>query len=99
MSAPDPHRPSGPAGPRVPPEQPRGRTGDEPRTARSPLTLRLVLAVFGLVVCGVLGTLWLTAAEPPGGARGPGVVLVLLAALALADLVVVSLRLRRRRRG
>ncbi|NAZ87447.1 hypothetical protein GTR00_15290 [Kineococcus sp. T90] len=83
----------------MPPGQPRGRTGDEPRTARSPLTLRLLLALFGLVVCGVLGALWLTAARPPGGTRGPGLVLVLLAVVALADVAVVAARLRRRRRG
>ncbi|WP_432494219.1 DUF6343 family protein [Kineococcus gypseus] len=87
-----------PHDPGVPPEQPRGRTGTEPRTARSPLVLRLVLALFGLVVCAVLGALWLSASPPPGGTRGPGFVLLALAALAVVDVAVVTARLRRRRR-
>ncbi|NIZ91873.1 DUF6343 family protein [Kineococcus rubinsiae] len=78
------------------PAQPRGRTGTEPRTARSPLRLRLLLAAFGLVVCTVLAVLWFTADPPPGGARAPGWVLAVLALAALADLVVVGRRLRRR---
>ncbi|WP_432547200.1 DUF6343 family protein [Kineococcus sp. SYSU DK004] len=82
----------------VPPEQPRGRTGTEARTARSPLRLRLVLAVFGLVVCGLLSAFWLTGAGP-GGARGPGIVLAVLAVVAVVDIVVVSRRLRTRARS
>ncbi|WP_432563520.1 DUF6343 family protein [Kineococcus sp. SYSU DK003] len=80
------------------PGQPRGRTGDEARTARSPLRLRAVLAAFGLVACTVLAALWFAVEDPPGGSRAPGWVLAVLAAVALADLVVVSRRLRRRRR-
>ncbi|WP_432484690.1 DUF6343 family protein [Kineococcus esterisolvens] len=91
------HRTSRPADPSVPPGQPRGRTGDEPRTARSPLTLRLLLAAFGAVVCGVFAVLWLTADEPPGGSKGPGIVLLGLAVVAVVDLVVITLRLRRGR--
>ncbi|WP_369052940.1 DUF6343 family protein [Kineococcus terrestris] len=83
---------------RVPPEQPRGRTGTEARTARSPLRLRLVLAVFGLVVCALLAAFWLSGAGP-GGARGPGFVLALLAVVAVVDIVVVSRRLRVRARS
>ncbi|MGY1703886.1 DUF6343 family protein [Geodermatophilus sp. SYSU D00697] len=60
--------------------------------ARSALTLRLVLAAFGLVVCAVAGVLWLTADLPVW----PAVVLLVLAVVALVDLVVVA---RRKRRG
>jgi len=57
------------------------RSGDEPRNARSPLQLRLVLAIFG-VVSGTVGAwlIWLTTAE-----------LVLVAAsLAVAVVAVVN---------
>jgi hypothetical protein len=60
--------------------------------ARSALTLRLVLAAFGLVVCTVLGVLALGADVPPA----LPVVLFVLAAIALVDLVVVA---RRKLRG
>ena len=89
-------RPAEQDGLRVEAGQPRGRTGTEPRTARSPLRLRLVLAAFGLVVCAVLAALWLRADPPPGGSSAPGWVLLALAVLALLDLVVVTARLRRR---
>ncbi|WP_337061033.1 DUF6343 family protein [Kineococcus sp. G2] len=92
------HRTRRPADPSVPPGQPRGRTGDEARTARSPLALRLLLAAFGFVVCGVFAALWLTAEEPPGGSRGPGIVLLALAVVAAVDAAVVVGRLRRGRR-
>ena len=61
-------------------------------SARSALTLRLVLAAFGLVLCTVLGVLAL-------GADVPVVIpvaLFVLAAVALVDLVVVA---RRKLRG
>ncbi|WP_138735250.1 DUF6343 family protein [Modestobacter excelsi] len=60
--------------------------------AQSALTLRLVLAVFGLVVC-VAGGLVLLAADVP--VVFP-VLLFVLAAVALVDLVVVA---RRKLRG
>jgi Flp pilus assembly protein TadB len=60
--------------------------------ARSALTLRLVLAVFGLVVCVVGGVVVLAAGAPLWFA----VVLFVLAAIALIDLVVVA---RRKLRG
>ncbi|MGY1710874.1 DUF6343 family protein [Geodermatophilus sp. SYSU D00758] len=62
------------------------------RPARSALTLRLVLAAFGLVVCTVLGLLWLATDLP----AWPAVVLFVLAAIALVDLGVVT---RRKARG
>jgi len=75
---------------------PRGMPASQPRApeggagaARSALTLRLVLAAFGLVVCTVLAY----------DADGPLVLPVLLAVLAvvaLVDLVVVA---RRKLRG
>jgi heme A synthase len=60
--------------------------------ARSALTLRLVLAGFGLVVCVVLGIVALAAGVP----LWLPVVLFVLAAVALVDLGVVA---RRKARG
>jgi len=59
--------------------------------AYSALTLRWVLAAFGLVVCtaGAVATF-------VAGARGFAVVLIVLAVIALIDIVVIS---RRKRRG
>ncbi|MGY1839039.1 MULTISPECIES: DUF6343 family protein [unclassified Modestobacter] len=60
--------------------------------AQSALTLRFVLAAFGLVICTVFGILTLTIDVPlvfP-------IVLFVLAAVALVDLVVIA---RRKRRG
>jgi hypothetical protein len=61
--------------------------------ARSALTLRLVLAVFGLVVCVGGGLGWLAVDELPAW---PGVALLVLGAVAVVDIVVV---LRRKARG
>jgi hypothetical protein len=60
--------------------------------AQSALTLRLVLAVFGLVVCVAGGILFLAVGAPVWGA----VVLFLLGAVALVDIVVI---VRRKARG
>ena len=60
--------------------------------AQSALTLRLVLAVFGLVVCVAGGIVLLVAGVPAWIA----VVLFVLAAVALADVAVVA---RRKARG
>jgi Flp pilus assembly protein TadB len=60
--------------------------------AQSALTLRLVLAAFGLVVCVAGGVVFLVAGVPVAFA----VVLFVLAAAAVVDLVVVA---RRKRRG
>jgi membrane protein implicated in regulation of membrane protease activity len=60
--------------------------------AQSALTLRLVLAAFGLVVCLGAAVLWLVLDLPVW----PAVVLFVLAAVAAVDLVVVA---RRKRRG
>jgi Flp pilus assembly protein TadB len=60
--------------------------------AQSALTLRLVLAAFGLVVCVAGGIVLLVAGVPVWIA----VVLFVLAAVALVDLVVV---VRRKARG
>jgi hypothetical protein len=59
----------------------------------SALNLRLVLALFGLVSCAVLGVLVLRAGYPAFGWP-----LVGLAAVAAVDAVVVQMR-RRARRG
>jgi Family of unknown function (DUF6343) len=77
------------------------RTGTEPATARSPLRLRLVLASFGAVACG-LATIWLVALarEEDGTARTVVTVLCVIsfagAVVAVADAVVI---IRRRRSG
>jgi hypothetical protein len=60
--------------------------------AQSALTLRLVLACFGLVVCIGGGLGWLATDLPPW----LGVVLLMLGAVALVDIVVI---LRRKARG
>jgi Family of unknown function (DUF6343) len=60
--------------------------------ARSALTLRLVLAVFGLVVCVAGGLGWLATDLP----AWPGWALLVLGAIALVDIVVI---LRRKARG
>jgi len=60
--------------------------------ARSALTLRLVLAAFGLVFCVVAGVLWLRTDLP----AWPAVVLFVSGAVALVDLGVVA---RRKLRG
>jgi hypothetical protein len=61
--------------------------------ARSALTLRLVLAAFGLVVSVGGGLLWLAVEELPAW---PAVVLFVLGAIAAVDIVVI---LRRKARG
>jgi Flp pilus assembly protein TadB len=60
--------------------------------AQSALTLRLVLAVFGLVVCTAGGIAFLAAGMPVWAA----IVLFVLAAIALVDIVVIA---RRKARG
>ena len=60
--------------------------------AQSALTLRLVLAAFGLIVCVAGGIVFLAAGIPVWAA----VVLFVLAAVAAVDLVVV---IRRKARG
>jgi Family of unknown function (DUF6343) len=63
------------------------------RPARSALTLRLVLAVFGLVVSVGGGLLWLAVEELP---VWPAVVLFVLGAVAAVDIAVI---VRRKARG
>ena len=60
--------------------------------ARSALTLRLVLAVFGFIVCSMGAALAVTVVNAPVLAA----VLAFLAAVAVADIIVVT---RRKRRG
>jgi hypothetical protein len=77
------------------------RTGTEPATARSPLRLRLWLAGFGVLACGV-AALWLgqQARQHQGSAH---TMLILLAVAALvgagAAVVDVIVIVRRRRAG
>jgi hypothetical protein len=60
--------------------------------ARSALTLRLVLATFGLVICAAAAASLLIVVSAPV----PAAVAAFLAAVALADIAVVA---RRKRRG
>jgi hypothetical protein len=60
--------------------------------AQSALTLRLALAVFGLVVCVLGGIGWLATDLP----AWPGVLLLVLGAVAVVDIVVI---VRRKARG
>jgi hypothetical protein len=60
--------------------------------AYSALTLRLVLAIFGLLVCGIGGV----ALVVLPGVRWLGAVLIVLALVAVVDIVVV---VKRKRRG
>lgn len=67
-------------------------THDHPRSA---LNLRLLLAIFGLVVCTALAVLSAWA-----GIAALAVSMAALAAVAVADIVVVGIKItRRRRRG
>ena len=75
----------------IPASQPGWAEGGA-AAARSALTLRLVLAAFGLVLCTVLAVLAFGADVPTVFP----VVLLVLAVVALVDLVVVA---RRKRRG
>ena len=60
--------------------------------AQSALTLRLVLALFGLVVCTIGGLGWLATDLPVW----PAIVLFFFAVVAVVDVVVI---LRRKARG
>ncbi|MFF4417142.1 DUF6343 family protein [Streptosporangium sp. NPDC001559] len=66
-------------------------TGERPRSA---LNLRMALATFGLVVCGVFAVLAGTA-----GLTWPAIVPAVPALVALIDLVVVARRRHRRGDG
>ncbi|MGW2787962.1 DUF6343 family protein [Streptomyces populi] len=81
------------------------RAGTEPRSARSPLRLRLLLSGIFLpvfLVAAVLFGVWAGAARPGdmpgrGGLVGVAVVCTVLALTAAIDVVVVSQRQRRER--
>ncbi|UOY03739.1 DUF6343 family protein [Blastococcus sp. PRF04-17] len=62
------------------------------RPAQSALTLRLVLAIFGLVVCVAGGVGWLATELP----AWPGIALLVLGVVALVDIGVI---VRRKARG
>jgi uncharacterized membrane protein len=73
--------------------QPPGREGTHGRPY-SALNLRLGLALFGVVFCGVVGFLMLRA-----GLTVPGWLLIALGVVAAVDAVVVQLRRRARARA
>jgi len=94
-------RPNGPGGrDSGPADDSRAREGYHDPTAglagaapaRSALTLRLVLAVFGFIVYSIGAALAVTVVNAPV----PAAVLAFLAAVAVADIIVVT---RRKRRG
>jgi hypothetical protein len=60
--------------------------------ARSALGLRLVLAVFGVIACSALAAVLAVAGSVVGA-----VILALCAVVAIVDVAVVSVRLRRQR--
>ncbi|WP_243407135.1 DUF6343 family protein [Frankia canadensis] len=62
--------------------------------ARSALGLRVVLATFGLIFCGVCAGLFAVR-----GQAGAAAVLAVLALVAIVDLLVLGWRLRQRARG
>ncbi len=75
--------------------------GPQPGRARgtvghpySALNLRLVLATFGLITCGVLSGLMFAARY-----WVPASILAVLAVTALVDLIVIQIRRRARRRA
>ncbi len=68
-----------------------GRSGDEPMQARSPLRLRLSLAVFGLVVAAAGVALW--------SAEGRTVLALLFAVAGVIALVDAAVVVRRIRQG
>ena len=59
--------------------------------ARSALTLRLALAMFGVIVCGVGAALFVTAVDAPVMAAA----MALLGLIAVVDMAVVTARKRR----
>jgi membrane protein YdbS with pleckstrin-like domain len=76
------------------------RVGPQPRRAKgtvghpySALNLRMVLATFGLICCAVLAGLLFAA-----GYWVPGSILVVLAVIAVVDMIVIQMRRRARRR-
>lgn len=73
--------------PRVP------RAGSEPVNARSPLNLRIVLAVVGLLVCVAGAIVFLVLDQ-----WVPAAILAVGALAAVADIVIVQVRRVQRRR-
>lgn len=66
----------------------------EPPPPRSALTLRMVLAAFGFVVCGVAAVLFVVNDVPTGWA----IAAEFLAVIAALDLLVIGRRIRANRR-
>lgn len=87
----------------APNSHPHDRPGTEPLTARSPLRLRLVMAVVAAVLFG-LGALALftdaaTTSDDRAARVAGGAIAALVAVIAVIDAVVVSRRLRRHDTG
>ena len=82
-------------GGQAPAGQPRGRTGEEPSTALSPLRLRVVLAALGSAFSAVVAAGALTTHNASGWLLVTGMVLTVLALVGVIDIVVVLRRLRR----
>ncbi len=80
------------------------RTGTEPRTARSPLRLRMVLAGFGVIACTAGAVFFLVEAGHQGGSTSTAFIVAAAAAgvgavVAIVDLVVLMRRWRLRQRA
>lgn len=71
------------------------RSGSEPTSARSPLKLRLVLAVFGAIVLCLGAGRAFTREDPEGGVLLLGAVAALFALVAVVDVVLVLTALNR----
>jgi Flp pilus assembly protein TadB len=67
----------------------RIRSGDEPIHARSPVRLRLGLALFGLVTTAAAAVLFVLVGHP-----GVAIAFAVVAVLAAVDVVVASVRIR-----
>ena len=70
------------------------RSGREPVVARSALKVRLPLAVFGLLTCALGAAVAFVWDDPPFDIIVLGSACVLLAVVALIDIIVVLVRLR-----
>jgi len=81
---------------------PRDRAGTEPRNARSPLRLRLVLAVGASIVTLVAAVVLAVASRgesDPTGLRVAAGICVLVAVVSVVDALQVSRRIGRGDRG
>jgi membrane protein YdbS with pleckstrin-like domain len=82
----------------IDPQHPRDRAGTEPVTARSPLTLRAVLAA-SAVVTSLAAAALVSVYDAGGSPTWLVTLLLVVAVISVVDLAVVLRRLRRHDRG